>query len=422
MLKIFFYSLFISTLFLSCNKEANTTSTSNSSLPAVDTIITGPVIFKETPQIVTNSNGSIIVQYQRSCPCNPSHEIYYFTANTPTITDTLNTTYTWTIRMASTFILTGKKVQFIFQRAGFWTVELEVKTKGIVVGNLNINVNPFGQFGNNKNVSIHADCIDSNRKNFISFYSTDIEPIDGFVNARYWDFNDGTSSTEKYIQHEFPKAPYDKTYTVKLFVSNSSGCKDSAIQSVFVPGDYSNLKCKYTYTKTDACKPSNEVFTFMADSIGVPKGAFYIWDFKDYVKDIPGKTVSHQFTFPNRYDVTMKIMYNGRQLCSNYDSVFAKGQNVTPIAYFYSSIVEETSTTIRRFFNCLSKFDNGTYLSDIVWTYGDGYSEHRPHDDYNARHTYNKQINDSTYTVKMVITASSGCKDSSYTTVVIPKL
>jgi hypothetical protein len=115
-------------------------------------------------------------------------------------------------------------------------------------------------------------------------------------------------------------------------------------------------------------------------------------------------------------------MYNGRQLCSNYDSVFAKGQNVTPIPYFYSSIESETSVDMRRFFNCLSKFDNGTYLSDIIWDYGDGFSEHRPHDDYNARHTYPKKAIDSYYNVKMVITASSGCKDSTYTTVMIPKL
>ncbi|MFY7965413.1 MAG: PKD domain-containing protein [Chitinophagaceae bacterium] len=406
--------------FTSCNKQSNST-TPTEVLPTVDTFLTSKwLIFKESMQTVTN--GNITVQYIRSCPCNPSHEVYFFTAITPTITDSLNTTYTWTIRKATTYILTGKKVQFKFERAGFDKVELEVKTNGIVVGNVDINVSPLGQHANNKNVAIHADCIDSNRKNFISFYSTDTDPDDGFINARFWDFGDGTSSTDKYLQHEFPKVPYDKTYLVKLFINNSSGCKDSATQEVFIPGYFNNLQCKYSYTKTDACKPSNEIFTFTADATGVPNGASYIWDFKDYVKDIPGQTVTHEFTFPNRYDVTMKIMYNGRQLCSSYDSVFSKGQNVTPIAYFYSSIENETSTSMRRFFNCLSKFDNGTYLSDIFWDYGDGHSEHRPYDDYNSRHTYAKKINETYYNVKMVITASSGCKDSSYTTVMIPKL
>jgi len=407
-------------LFSSCNKQTNGNNTTEN-LPVADTFLTGKsLIFKEPYQTV--SNGNITARYIRSCPCNPSHEVYFFTAITPGITDTLHTTYTWTIRKATTYILKGKRVQFAFDRAGFDTVELEVRTNGVVVGTVNISVNPLGQQANNKNVAIHADCIDNNKKYFVSFYSTDTDPDDGYVSARYWDFGDGTSATDKYLQHEFPKVPYDKTYIVKLFVNNSAGCKDSATQNVFIPGYFNNLFCKYNYTKTDACKPSNEVFTFIADATGVPTGASYIWDFKDYIKDISGQTVTHSFTYPNRYDVTMKIMYNGRQLCSSYDSIFAKGQNVTPIPYFYSSLASETSVDMRLFFNCLSKFDNGTYLSDIIWDYGDGFSEHRPYDDYNATHTYLKKAIDTYYNVKMVITASSGCKDSTYTTLMIPKL
>jgi PKD domain len=410
--------LFLAVIFFSCQKK-DTPIIEN--LPTVDTVITGTVIFKEPAH--TFGGGNISVTVARSCPCYPSNEIYFFTANTPNITDTVNTTYTWTVKMTTDFVLTGKKVQFVFPRAGGWRVNLEVKTNGVLVDSMHVDVIPFGQQANNKNVSIHADCIDSNRKNFISFYSTHTAPTDGSVNAIYWDFDDGTHYDSQYVQHEFPKLAYDKYYYVKLFISNTSGCKDSAMQKVFVLGYYNNLPCKFTWSQTSACKPYNEVFTFVADTLGVPNGATYVWDFKDYVIDFSGQKVTHEFTYPNRYDVTMKIMYQGRELCSHYDTnVRAKGQNVTPIAYYYSSVEQDTLDTVRQFFNCQSKFDNGGFLEDIIWYYGDGTFEHRSQYDYNSRHTYHKQVADKTYHTKMVIVANSGCRDTSYFDIVIPKL
>jgi hypothetical protein len=414
----YFYSVIFAMLMLaSCKKDANNTTSGN--LPKIDTAIVGTVIIKEPP--VVYDNGKTKVTVSHSCPCKPSNEIYFFSANNNTITDSLHTTYTWTINMASTFTLTGKNVQFVFDRKGQWDVKLEIKTNGVLIDNVTVTVYPYGQLANNRNVAIRADCIDTNKKYFVSIFSTELEPGDGYVDARYWDFGDGTSDNRKYVQHYFPQVPYDKTYNVQLFIHNSNGCKDSATLPVFVPASYF-LNCKYTYTSTDACKPSHEVFTFTANTVGVPANAEYIWDFKDYVKDIKGNQVDHEFSFRNRYDVTLKIMYNGMQLCSSYDSVLAKGQNVTPTAFFYASLEKDSANIYRQFFNCTSKFDNGGFLIDIVWDYGDGFSEHRPKDDYNARHDYVKKSFDATYNVKMVITDTSGCKDTSSTKVFIPKL
>ena len=412
-------------LFFSCKKDVNTESTI---LPTIDTIITGTVIFKEPAQIFYHNNMSVTVA--RSCPCNPSNEIYFFTANTPTITDTLNTTYTWTIRMATTYIMQGKKMQFVFERAGTWKVELEVKTNGVVVDTMSVTVTPYGQKANNRNISIHADCINSNKKYFVSLYSTHNVPLDGSVNAIYWDFGDGTHLTDtNYIQHKFPIIQKDTTYIVKLFINNTSGCKDSTSLNVFVPATYINDNgayidtVKFTWTQSDACYPNSEEFTFIADTSKMPANAIYLWDFKDYVRDIPGKIATHKFTFPNRYDVTLRVMHNGRMISEWYDTtVRAKGQFVTPIAYFYSSVEQDTLDTVRRFFNCQSKFDNGGFLDTVVYNFGDGTIIGRPRDDYNARHTYHKQATAKEYLVKMVITANSGCKDSSYTKVIIPKL
>jgi len=415
----------VALLFFACKKDANNIT---GTLPSVDTVITGTVVFKEAP--VTYTKNSIAVTVARSCPCYPSHEIYFFTANTPNITDTVNTTYTWTIRMANTIVLTGKKVEYIFPMKGEWDVELEIKTNGQIVDAMTIRVKPYGQRANNLNLSIHADCIDSNRKYFVSLFSTHQAPLDGYVNAIYWDFGDGTHLTDtNYLQHKFPIIPKDTTYIVKLFINNSNGCKDSTSLPVFVPATYVNdtgayiNTAKFFWSKTNACNPSSEEFTFIADTSKMPANAIYEWDFKDYVSGVTGTRVKHKFTFPNRYDVTLRVWHNGRKISEWYDTtVRAKGQFVTPIAFFYSSIEEVKVDSIRRFFNCGSKFDNGTYLADIEWNFGDGTIIHRPQDDYNARHTYARKTTDQTYLVKMLITASSGCQDSSQTTVVIPKL
>lgn len=418
-------SLFAAVIFFSCQKITNTPT---GTLPYVDTLVTGNIIFKETPQ--TFYHNSISVTVNRSCPCYPSHEIYFFTANTPNIIDTLNTTYTWTIRMASTIVLTGKKVQYVFPQKGEWDVELEVKTNGQLVDNMTVHVKPYGQRANNLNVSIHADCIDNNRKYFVSLFSTHQAPLDGYVNAIYWDFGDGTHLTDtNYLQHKFPIIQKDSTYYVKLFINNSNGCKDSAQLAVFVPATYVNdtsvyiHTAKFVWSKTNHCAPSSEEFTFIADTSKMPANAIYEWDFKDYVRGVIGKKVKHKFTFPNRYDVTLRVWHNGRMISEWYDTtVRAQGQFVTPIAYFYSTVEEVKTDSVRRFFNCVSKFDNGTFLVDAYWDFGDGYTMHTPQYDYNARHTYLRKNVDVTYPVKMVITASSGCKDSSNTTVVIHKL
>lgn len=419
--KMFGLTMLLLCFIISCKKETASTQKTTTTLPNIDTVIMGTkTIFIEPPITVQSPvNSSISVTVARSSPCYPSHEVYYFTANTPNITDTLHTTYTWTIRMASTYTMQGKKVQFVFEKAWFGHVELEIKTNGVVVDFMKVYVTPLGQKANNRNVGIQADCIDNNRKNFVSLFSTDNDPLDGYINARYWDFDDGTNSNQKFNQHEFPLVAMDRNYFVKLFVNNSSGCKDSATMTVFVPAHYADT-VRYKYTQTSACYPSEEEFTFMADTTKMPANAIYLWDFHDYVNNYPGKVVKHKFAFPNKYYIELSVMHQGREISHYRDSVYAKGQNVTPIAYFYAKNESNSTDSSYWFYDCKSKFDNGGFLTDIIWDYGDGFSEHKSQYAYNAWHVYPRLSVSKTYTAKMVITATSGCKDSTTTTIIVP--
>lgn len=412
---IYFFGLIV--LFFSSCKKA-TEEEQAKPLPTVDTFSTPKnIFFTNPPRIVTQN--SVRIEVLQSNPCYPSHEVFFFTAITPSLADSANLSYIWTVEQTTNTILQGKKVQYVFARAGNHKITLEIKNKEVVVEKIEFNVSALGQLTNNRNVGMQIDPIDNNRPNFLSFSSKAQTPLDGFINATYWDFGDGTNSTQQFIQKEFTAQPIDKEYTVKLFVNNSNGCKDSSIQKVSIPAIY-NQACNFLYLQTSPCKPSSEEFTFIADTNGFPASAIYLWDFKDYVFDVPGKVVKHKFTYPNTYDVQLRVMNNGREISRCNRLITAKGQDVTPIPVFFASI--ETADSTRWFFNCTSKFDNGTFLSAIFWDFGDGNSTTRPANDYNARHTYTKQTTARTYIVKMVVTASSGCKDSSYSQVVIPKL
>ena len=317
--------LLLSFVFHACKKNVN--STAPIVLPTVDSFVSGTLLFKDAPQFFVKNRDSVKVH--RSCPCYPSHEVYFFEANIKSITDTINTTYTWTVRMAVTYTFTGKKIAISFPLKGNWNVELEAKTNGTVVYTETIPVFPFGNRVYNLNVSLRADCIDANKKYFVSLYSTHNAPLDGYVNSIYWDLGDGTILKDtNYLQHYYPIIPKDTTYLVKLFINNSNGCKDSAFLNVFVPATYTKV-ATYAYSATNQCKPYSETFTFIADTVGFPKDAIYEWDFKDYVKYYRGKIVTHQFTHPNRYDVNLRVWHNGRMISSYMDSVRAKGQYVT---------------------------------------------------------------------------------------------
>lgn len=415
-MKHFFYLLgLILFLLQACNKE---TAEAAKPLPIVDTFSTPRNIFFTNPVRIVSQN-NVRIEVLQSNPCYPSHEVFFFTAITPSIADTINTTYTWTVEQTTNTILRGKKVQYVFARAGTHKITLEIKTKDVLVEKIEFTVSPLGQQTNNRNVGMQIDPIDNNRPNFLSFSSKAQTPLDGFINAIYWDFGDGTNSNQTFIQKEFTAQPIEKEYNVKLFVNNSNGCKDSAIQKVNIPAIYTQA-CNFLYLQTSPCKPSSEEFTFIADTNSFPSSAIYLWDFKDYVYDVAGKVVKHKFTFPNTYDVELRVMNNGREISRCNKIVTAKGQDVTPVAVFFPSI--ESADSTRWFFNCTSKFDNGTFLSAIFWDFGDGNSTTRPANDYNARHTYIKQATQRTYTVKMIVTASSSCKDSSYTQVIVPKL
>lgn len=382
-----------------------------------DTIINGTIKFTDTYHTVSQQGLSI--SYIGSSPCYPSNEIFFFTA-VPVNIDTTGVTYFWYIQEGQkATTLTGKKIQYMYAAACNSYVKLEAYSKGYIIATVTMNINAYGQRANNRDVGFQINYSSTTTKNYLAFNSTTLDPLDGYINALFWNFGDGTNdaTNNKYPNHTFPSVPVDMNYPVELYVNNSSGCKDSVTHIVNVPASYS-LPCKFTFSSKNACT-TGEVFTFIADSTGVPKGAEYIWDFKDFTNGYYSNPIDHQYAYPNRYDVKLIIKYKGNEVCNHTDTTIrAVGQNAKPTAYFYGAPKNTDSTYW--FFNDLSAFNNGGFLADILWDFGDGNTKHPDKYSPSVDYMYTATSTRTTYKVSMFITDNAGCKDTSYFRVTVP--
>ena len=418
---IIYYALllFISTVIIeSCSKSDVNSPIVTTIYTAPDTLINGTIKFRDSAHTV--SQNGLTIHYISSSPCYPSNEIFFFTAD-PGNMDTTGLTYSWYIQDGQFhYILTGKKIQYLYATAGGSNyVKLEAYKAGNIVAKVETSVTAYGQRANNRDVGFLMNYATTTNKRYVAFSSTTQNPLDGYINAIFWDFGDGSydGSNNTYPNHTFPYLPADINYAVKLYVNNNANCKDSAVHTILVPASYS-LPCAFSFSSQNACT-TGEVFTFVADTTGVPAGADYVWDFKDYSSGLKGNPITHQYAYPNRYDVTMKIMYHGVQVCSHYDTtVFAKGQGIKPSPYFYAT--PKTSDSSIWFFNDLSTYGNGGFLDNIVWDFGDGYTANPNKYSPNVDHTYSILSTRMVYNAKMVVTAISGCSDSSYFKISVP--
>ena len=383
-----------------------------------DTLINGTIKFRDSAHSI-NQNG-LILQYISSSPCYPSNEIFFFTA-IPNGIDTTGVTYSWYIQDGQDhYILTGKKIQYLYNTAGGSNyVKVEAYKNGNIIDSVSTSVTAYGQRANNRDVGFQMNYATTTNKRYVAFNSTAQNPLDGYINALYWDFGDGSSdgSNNKYPNHTFPYIPADINYKVTLYVNNNANCKDSVAHTILVPASYS-LPCKFNYSSKNACT-TGEIFTFNADTTGVPKGADYIWDFHDFSTGIKGNPITHQYATPNRYQISLLIKYHGVEVCNYTDTnLYAVGQNIKPSAYFYGD--PKTADSSYWFFNDLTTFNNGGFLDDILWDLGDGNTRHPSKYSPSLDYQYAILPTRKTYTVKMLVTAISGCKDSSYFKVTVP--
>jgi PKD repeat protein len=241
--------------------------------------------------------------------------------------------------------------------------------------NITILPKPIPNFTINNN----SQCLQGN--NFV-FTNTSTGQV-----SQLWSFSDGTTSTNLNETKSFATAG---VYLVKLVVTGSNGCKDSITQSVTVTD---KPVPSFLVNNTTQCLTGNS-FAFTDNSSGAISN--YNWIFGD------GGTSTLQnptYSFSSIGTYTVKLVVTTATGCK--DSITQNVQVVAkPTAAF---VINNNNQCIVG--NSFSFTNNSTGATSYEWQFGDGGISNTN----NAFYTYSLA---GTYTVKLIATNATGCKDS----------
>ena len=176
-----------------------------------------------------------------------------------------------------------------------------------------------------------------------------------------------------------------------------------------------NISGNFTAEQFDAC--TNEYFIFTPTATGVPAGAVYTWDFADATGLVTGSPVKKQFTYQNDYDVKMTITLKGKIIYQTHKPVRAFGQNIKPKALMLKNVVSSTSTKEIWAFYSQSNIPHG-YLTGYRWEM----PFNRVDDNFNTivEQEYTKAATPTNYSVRLIVTSNTGCKDTAVANITVP--
>lgn len=243
----------------------------------------------------------------------------------------------------------------------------------------------FGAYLRNNSASINytasADC------SSISFNGSTL--ITGPVNW-YWDFGDGSFSTQQNPVHSFANG--NNSFIVKLTVTPLNGCGKAIASTsinltrpIILPQFSSNVSC------------GNLTVDFTNQStISTGNISSWQWDFGDGTLSTL-QNPTHIFAGPGNYAVKLVAYYN--QGCIVKDSVTKLiGIETKPLALFTNSNACANSP--------IQFTDGSTIATGSItgwsWIFGDGNSSTQQ----NPNHNYSIPGN---YTVKLLVRSATGC-------------
>lgn len=216
-------------------------------------------------------------------------------------------------------------------------------------------------------------------------------------NSYFWDFGDGTTSTDQVPVKSFADTGI---YWVKQLITSANGCKDSISLRVHIKATIPT-KALFTVNEQAQCL-TNNVFRFASQSLGAGLLSC-LWDFGDNTTSAlfnPVKT----YTQPGTYQVKLRVA-----ALAGLDSVlFTVTVHPSPEKGFsINDSVQFLAGNNFRF-----SLTNGASLNTYRWEFGDGTFS----TDTDVVKTF---VSTGTYAVKQIVTSVFGCKDSMIRNVII---
>lgn len=211
------------------------------------------------------------------------------------------------------------------------------------------------------------------------------------VTSYFWDFGDGSTSTDANPTHIFAQGTYD----IKLIVTTASGCTDTVIVTNGIKaGNKPNTGFNANPLSTCAYVPVNFFDTTLAP---VDR---WLWDFGDGYSSTVQNPI-HTYADTGYFNVTLIVWNNG---CSDTLEKVDYVHINPPIAVFTSSF--SCATPLVRTFT-----DHSVGADTWAWDFGDGTTS----SDVNPVHTF---PGSGTYNVTLTVTnLITGCSYEAHETV-----
>lgn len=214
-----------------------------------------------------------------------------------------------------------------------------------------------------------------------------------------WTFvGSGTSALQN------PSATYFNpgTFTVKLIVTNAAGVKDTLVQQQYIKV-FAQPTVNFTATPRNGCFPLPVCFT---DNSIAGAGIItnWLWDFGDGTSSTL-QNPCHTYTASGNYNVSLKVT-NSKDCYKTKTQINYININTGVHAAFTNS--SPTGCTVPETINFQNQ-STGTGLLTYLWNFGDGLGLPSTSTLTSPTHTY---ATAGVYTVQLIVTNASGCKDT----------
>lgn len=226
----------------------------------------------------------------------------------------------------------------------------------------------------------------------VIFTDSSTDP-DGSIISWYWDFGDGTDSTQQNPTHAFDNG----VYTVTLTITDDDGATDSALEILSVL----NLEpiADFEFSPIDPSTVDTVSFTDLSSD---PDGSIISWDWN--FGDGGSSTTqhpTHNYADDGTYVITLTVTDDDGGTDTTTDTISV--ENVAPIADFLFDPLEPTVTDTISFTDTSSDSD-GTIIS-WYWDFGDG-------TDSTDQYPTHQYLEPDEYTVWLTVTDDDGAQDS----------
>ena len=184
------------------------------------------------------------------------------------------------------------------------------------------------------------------------------------------------------------------SYTPKLIVENSFGCKDTAVSSVTV---FSKPNASFNSANILGCSPLTSNFTNTSSVFNTAT-----WDFGDGSPIVTSSNANHTFvntaTSVNNYTVSLVISN-----ISNCTDTAKQLVQVIPMPVFTLSASKDSACS-----PATINFSSSTGGTSYQWNFGDG----SPGTGQTTSHTYNVSNSNQNFVVELRVENGFGCKDT----------